>query len=153
MTAPKIVAEEWIYAGERLDSQDKLYTVWIDSAGEELHFRKLNAGIPGQVYKVEVDRSDGGVRVSGSPRYLAEQATRSATPAQIDAWRAETAAARQALDAKRTEKSAAEDDELQAALEVLRRHHAKLRSYAKKGAFQSYVLGEMQRAPKKERDL
>jgi hypothetical protein len=147
MTSDKTTIEEWIYAGERLDAKDKPYTVWIDPAGEELRYRKLHGGIPGQTYAAEIQRAESGITVHGQPRYLAEQATRSATPAQTERWRAETAAAKQILEAKRAEKAAGENDELQAALEVLRRHHSKLRSYAKKGAFASYVLGELQRPP------
>lgn len=152
MADPKRTTEEWIYAGKRLDGKDKTYQVWIDPSGAELHYRKLPGSMPGHVYAVDVSRDDGSICVFGNPRYLAEQATRAATPAQIETWRAETTAARQILEGKRAEKRAAEDDDLQAALEVLRRHHAKLRSYTKKGAFAGYVLGEIQRPPAKSKE-
>lgn len=130
MTETTPTTEEWIYAGERhARVKNTTLNVWIDPSGEELYFSKVSGGIPGQIYAVQVTR-DSSVHITGSPRYLAEQATREpATAAQIDAWRAETAAARQMIESDRAEKAARADDELQAALEVLRRHHSKLRSY------------------------
>lgn len=144
--------EEWLYAGQRLNAKEQLYHVWVDPSGEQLGYRKLPAGMPGQAYHVDVDRTNGTITVKGAPRYRAELATRQATPAQIETWRAETAAARQILEAKRAEKNAAGDDELQQALEVIRRHRHRIKSYAKRGAFDSYVLGELGRPPAKQRD-
>lgn len=142
--------ETWLYAGLRLGTKDKPYHVWVDEAGEELYYTKLVGNIPGQAYAVEVTRGD---RVSaGRTRYLAEQGDRHATEAQLERWRAEHLAAKQILESKRLEKAAAADTELEQALESLRRHRNRLHSYAKKGAFTTYVIGELERPPRKETD-
>lgn len=149
-TKPEPVREEWIYAGKRVDAKDKLYDAWWDGT-RELHYAKLTGSMPGHVYAVDVTREDGHVLVSGSPRYLAEQATIEATPKQIDTWRAEDRAARSIADGKRVEKQAKDDDELERALEVLRRHYSRLTTQTRKGAFTSYVIGELSRKPKEQR--
>lgn len=150
MTAPAEVAtvvETWLYAGQRLDPKGKIFHAWHDGH-DVVHFVKLPAHIPGHAYAVETIRDGDRLSVRGTPRYLAEQGDRQATGRQLDEWRAEHAAAKATVESKRLEKDAG-DDELERALEVLRRHHERLRSYVKKGAFQSYVLGEMQRPPAK----
>ena len=149
-TAAK-VAETWLYAGQRLGDNDKPYHVWVDETGEELYYTKLTGGMPGQAYAVDVDRTGDTIR-AGRPRYLAEQTERTATDAQLERWVAEHQAARQTLESKRLEKAAAADTELEQALETLRRYRGRLKSYAKKGAFTTYIIGELERPPRKETD-
>lgn len=144
--------ETWLYAGERVSADGKKhFFAWCDPSGEILHYRKVRGSMPGHAYAVEVHRDDETIHVYGTPRYLGEQSDREATATQLDTWRAEHAAARARQDGDRLEKQAADDDELERALEVLHRHHGRLRSYVKRGAFQAYVLGEIQR-PAKQRD-
>lgn len=141
------VNETWLYAGQRVDSKGKTFHAWHD--GHELvTFTKVSGVQPGTAYAVEVIRTGERLSVRGTPRYLGSGADRQPTQVQADEWRAEHAAAKALVESKRQEKAAVAEDELDRALEVLRRHHERLRSYVKKGAFQSYVLGEMQRPPK-----
>lgn len=144
-------SEEWLYAGQRLDSKDKLFYLWVDPSGEELMFRKLPGTLPGSAYLIDVDRTGDKVQVSGAPRYRAELAERYATERQLELWRAEDKAAKTLVEAKRVEKAAAADDELERALEVLRKHYDRLRSMAKRGAFITYVTGELTRTPRQEK--
>lgn len=151
-TTTTTTIETWLYAGLRLGTKDKPYHVWVDETGEELYYSKLIGYIPGQPYAVEVDRDADGKTRAGRPRYLAEQGDRHATDAQRERWAAEDKAAKQILESKRLEKAAAADTEIEQALETLRRHRNKLHSYAKKGAFTTYVIGELERPPRKETD-
>lgn len=138
--------ETWLYAGQRLDGKDKPFEAWHDGH-KIVHFTKLiGLAMAGSAYNVEVVRDGDSVRVRGVPRYAHEE--RTPTTKQLDEWRAEDKAARAILDGKRMEKQAVGDDELEQALEVLRRHYAAAKTIAKRGAFQSYVLGEMTRKPK-----
>lgn len=150
MTDTPTTVETWLYAGQRLFNK-KVTNAWHDGQ-RLLYFGKLSGGVPGGAFAVEVVRDGDSVSVTGSPRYLAERADRKATQKQLDEWRAETAVAKQTIESAREEKSAAADDELDRALNVLRRHHARLGSYARKAAFQTWVTGEVQRPPKKEEE-
>jgi hypothetical protein len=154
MTATATKTEEtWLYAGQRLDTKGKPFGVWVDEAGGEMHFRKLTSvGIPGGAYAVEVTRAETGTTVHGHPRYLAEQSEREPTEAQRERWLAEDRAARATLEAKRAEKAAAASDELNDALEVLRRHRARIRSYAGRAGFDIYVAGEIARPARPDRE-
>lgn len=151
--AAEATTETWLYAGHRTNDGKTVSHVWVDPEGKELFFKKLPGSMPGHAYQIELTRGEEGrVTVHGSPRYLGSSADRQATDVQLETWRGEHAAANGRIESNRAEKNAGADDELQQALEVLRRHHNRLRGYVKKGAFQAYVLGEMQRPPNGEKE-
>jgi len=63
-TKPEYTAEEWFYAGRRLDAAGKLFHVYVDAQGEELNYAKQIAGrVVGSKYQVKVLRTPETVKV------------------------------------------------------------------------------------------
>lgn len=144
--AKATVEEEWIYAGVRLGKGNKKLHAWFMPDSTLGYFSKVAGSIVGHVYKVEVERDGDTVRVYGTGRYLAEQPTRSATDKQREEWRVEDIAAKQTLDGEQEEKRALKaGDELQDALDVLRRHRSRVRALGKQQMFDHWVQGELKR--------
>src|SRR4051812_39220947 len=145
--------ETWLYAGQRLGKDDKPRHAWHDGH-DLLYYKKLSAFSVGGAYRVDVDRASDGLSVSGSPRYIDanQDGHREPTPTQLEPWRAEDAAAKAIVEGKRLEKAAAGDGDLEKALEVIRRHYDRLRTMQKRGAFISYITGEMTRPPTPDAD-
>jgi hypothetical protein len=66
VTGDGAVSERWTCAGRRWrDSGHKLLTVWLDPAGEELHYATLTGNVGG-LYDVTVNRAGEQVTVSAS---------------------------------------------------------------------------------------
>lgn len=143
MAGAAAVTERWRYAGRRTASgKTKTLHAWEPAPGEDLvYFGKVTGSVVGAIYDVDVSR-DGGVTLHGSPRYIE-------APADGDdvarGWRTEDAAARHDLEVGREEKRAAVDEEVQAALDVLRAHFAACRSYSAKWSFAQWVAAEVAR--------
>jgi hypothetical protein len=138
--------ETWLYAGQRLYKTSRIVHAWVDGEGVERYYTKLKALNVGGAYEIDVTRQeDGAVSVVPDVRFVDAQ---TATDEQLVKRRAEDAATRGVLDSKRAEKRATEDNEMDAALEVLRRHHAAIGPYGHRWAFAQWVASEVTRRPK-----
>lgn len=149
--------ETWVYAGRRDAGKGKIVHAWVtlhDEGREVLFEKKITGHTVGGLYDIAVTRDDGRVTVHGTPTFTLEPAEPAASDlATLDAmrgWAAEDRAAYQLVEARKAERAAAKNDELDAALEVLRRYHDRL-TYAKRAAFRQWVDGEVSRPPTPER--
>lgn len=140
--------ETWYYAGRRIAAGGKAFVyAWVDAEGEERYYGKLKTafGQIGAAYTVAVTRDDDRVRVDPeSLRFIDDKASHVA----IEAWRVEDTAAYHQLESRKAEKRAAENDELQDALDVLRRHFTACKTYSSKWSFAQWVAAEVARPPK-----
>lgn len=140
--------ERWFYAGRRVTTKGKQYDAWYD--GEQIKLYPKTPGVIGAGYDVEVSRDGDGTTMHGKPKYVASAAA-DTTGDLVRGWKVEDADARHEIETKREEKRAAEDDEVQDALDVLRRHFHSSRSYSAKWGFAQWVAAEVARPPRDKR--
>ena len=137
--------QTWAYAGRRLAKGGKSYIhAWVDHAGKERYFKGLRGSVIGGVYTIEAELRDGDtVARQGTLAYTGE--THPGAD-DVSAWRTADAAASYELEqAKAERRAAAAGDELERALDVLRRHYQAGRSYHARWAFQQWVAAEVSR--------
>lgn len=150
-TAEK-TTERWHYAGRRLDGKGRTLHAWRTPDGSVVLFSKAPGVAIGAVYDVDVSRDGERTTMYGSPRFAGRSAE---LELELDdelvaGWQAEDAAARHDAEQAREEKRAEKDPELEAALDVLRRHFGACRSYSAKWSFAQWVAAEVARPPRGE---
>lgn len=136
--------ERWVCAGRRIVKGGKLATAWWDGE-RELLFAKT-PGTIGATYDVEVTREGDRVSMRGKPTYVAT--VEIPNDDQVSGWKVEDADAYHEIETKRAEKRAAEDDAVQDALDVLRRHFGACQTYSAKWGFAQWVAAEVARPPR-----
>lgn len=133
--------EIWTYGGDILTTGNKLGKLWIDPTGKRLIYpKKVNAHRAGDLYEARVIREGDNVSVIGTPKWLGKRNPDSDLRAQLVA--ASTMATQQ-YERKRMEKN--RGDELEAALEPLRKYFSSLRTSTERRAFVSYVIDQLYR--------
>jgi hypothetical protein len=142
--------ETWFYAGRRTARGGKsMVYAWVDADGEERYYKALAAGSTGASYTIDVTRE--GDRVTVAPRSLRFVESEAAPVDDVRGWRVEDAAAYHDIEAKKAERRAADSDEVQDALDVLRRQFKASKTYSAKWAFAQWVASEVARPPRGDR--
>ncbi|MBO0868630.1 MAG: hypothetical protein J2P15_08710 [Micromonosporaceae bacterium] len=134
--------EVWAFGGLRAGADGKRLYAWLPEAGagRTVYFPRFHGQAVGELYRVTVERRDGGrLSVLGSPRYAGDGRVDAETAAHL---RAEHHAASTILALARRHRSAARRNELDELIYPLRTIAARL-SRPERTALIAYVITEL----------
>jgi hypothetical protein len=135
------VEHEWTYAGQRLAGQ-KLVHCWLNETGAERQSGKLVGRVVGGVYRVWTDSDDRSVYLNG--RYTPVFLRQAEDGARLQ-WDVEDRHARTRASAKRAEKKAERERELDTVLAPLRERYLAAISSADRAALLALVIQRITR--------